>query len=222
MSEGVLLTLLAETEVLNALHVAEAVRVKLDIIRGLRRRISEKELENAVRDYIAENPWLLSPEWDTFKQETSVRNLIKEAAAEAALEDDPDWNKRIDLVLSSNRHLLIVEFMRPGKSIDRDHLNRYQQYMDIAREKIEASTDTRFQTISGLLVAEKLSKMAGVTKLLERLKEADMTAIEWDGLLARAEAQWQEFLTVLADRAPEDDRLASLRTGKAETVADDG
>ena len=156
------------------------------------------------------------------KQETSVRNLIKEAAAEAALEDDPDWNKRIDLVLSSNRHLLIVEFMRPGKSIDRDHLNRYQQYMDIAREKIEASTDTRFQTISGLLVAEKLSKMAGVTKLLERLKEADMTAIEWDGLLARAEAQWQEFLTVLADRAPEDDRLASLRTGKAETVADDG
>ena len=65
MSEGVLLTLLAETEVLNALHVAEAVRVKLDIIRVLRRRISEKELENAVRDYIAENPWLLSPEWDT-------------------------------------------------------------------------------------------------------------------------------------------------------------
>jgi len=216
MSEGVLLTLLAEAEVLSALHVAESIRAKLDIVRGLRRRISERALENEVRDYIAENPWLLSPEWDTFKRETSVRNLIKEAAVEAKLEEDPDWNKRIDLVLSSNKHLLIVEFMRPGKSLDRDHLNRYQQYMDIVREKIEANTETDYQTISGLLVAEKLSSAAGVSKLLERLKAADMTAIEWDGLLAKAELQWEDFLTILVDRAPEDDRLAGLRTARAE------
>lgn len=211
MSEGVLLTLLAEAEVLNALHVAEAVRAKLDIIRGLRRRIEEKELENAVRDYIAENPWLLSPEWDTFKIESSVRNLIKEAAKEAKLESDPDWNKRIDLVLSSNKHLLIVEFMRPGKTVDRDHLNRYQLYMDIVREKVEASTELGFETVSGLLVAEKLSTLTGVSKLLDRLKDDNMLAIEWDGLLARAEAQWSEFLDVLVDRAPNDERLETLK-----------
>ena len=211
MSEGVLLTLLAEAEVLNALHLAEAVRTKLNIIGGLRRRIDEKELENAVRNYIAKNPWLLSPEWETFKTETSVRNLVKEAAVEAKLEDDSDRRKRIDLVLSSNRHLLIVEFMRPGKAVDRDHLDRYQRYMDIVREKVEANTELGFLTVSGLLVAEKLSKASGVNQLLERLRNHDMNAIEWDGLLAKAEAQWKEFLEVLAERAPDDARLASLR-----------
>ena len=76
MDETVLLALLAEAQVLNALHVAEAVKAKVDIIEGLRRRIVERDLENAVRDYIAENPWLLSPQWETFKVEISVKSLL--------------------------------------------------------------------------------------------------------------------------------------------------
>lgn len=63
MDEGVLLNLLAEAQVLNTLHVAEAVRAKVEIVAGLRKRIEDRDLENAVRDHIAENPWLLSPEW---------------------------------------------------------------------------------------------------------------------------------------------------------------
>ncbi len=56
MDEGILLSLLAEAQVLNALHIAEAVRAKVEIIGGLRKCIEERDLENAVRDYIAENP----------------------------------------------------------------------------------------------------------------------------------------------------------------------
>ncbi|MCY4260219.1 MAG: ATP-binding protein [Rhodobacteraceae bacterium] len=85
MDESVLLGLLAETQVLNALHIAEAVRAKTDIVSGLRKRIEDHDLENAVRDYMAENPWLLSPEWETFTKETSVKNLAKKAAKELGL-----------------------------------------------------------------------------------------------------------------------------------------
>ena len=146
MDEGVLLSLLAEAQVLNALHVAEAVKAKVEIIEGLRKRIVERDLENAVRDYIADNPWLLSPEWETFKKETSVRNLVAAAAKDARLDKDEEWKKRIDLVMSSGRQLLIVEFMRPGLTVDRDHINRYQEYIDILRSSIHANSELDFRT----------------------------------------------------------------------------
>ena len=211
MDEGVLLSLLAEAQVLNALHVAEAVKAKVEIIEGLRKRIVERDLENAVRDYIADNPWLLSPEWETFKKETSVRNLVAAAAKDARLDKDEEWKKRIDLVMSSGRQLLIVEFMRPGLTVDRDHINRYQEYIDILRSSIQANTELDFRTVSGLLVADKLDTRRGVDLILSRLAEDDMKALEWEGLLLRAAAQWNEFLDILVSRAPADDRLAGLR-----------
>ena len=214
MNEGALLTLLAEADVLNALHVAEAVKAKVEIIKGLRKRISKWEIENKIRDYIAEHPWLLSPEWETFKKETSIKNLVKTAAKESGLCNEKDGRKRVDLVLSSGKQLLIVEFMRPGLTANRDHINRYQTYIDILRSRINANTELTFKDVSGLLVADKLDKTPGMDQTLTRLAEADMKALEWDGLLSRATAQWKEFLEILVGRAPEDDRLLALKTPK--------
>ena len=45
--------------VLNALHMAEAINTKLQIIKGLEQRIINRERENNIRDYLAENPWLI-------------------------------------------------------------------------------------------------------------------------------------------------------------------
>ena len=214
MDEGVLLSLLAEAQVLNALHVAEAVTAKVEIIEGLHKRIIERDLENAVRDYIADNPWLLSPEWETFKKETSVKNLVAAAAKDARLDNDDEWKKRIDLVMSSGRQLLIVEFMRPGLTVDRDHINRYQEYIDILRSSIQTNTELEFRSVFGLLVADKLDTRRGVDLILSRLAEDDMRALEWEGLLLRAAAQWNEFLDILVSRAPTDDRLIGLRGRK--------
>ena len=214
MDEGVLLNLLAEAQVLSALHVAEAVKAKVEIIDGLQKRILERDLENAVRDYIAENPWLLSPEWETFRKETSVKNLVDAAAKEAGLHRDDQWKQRVDLVMSSGRQLLIVEFMRPGLTVDRDHINRYQEYIDVLRSSIAANTELGFGTVSGLLVADKLDRKRGADEILKRLAEADMKALEWEGLLLRAAAQWKEFLDILVSRAPDDDRLSTLRSRK--------
>ena len=211
MDEGTLLSILAEAQILNALHVAETVKAKVDIIEGLRIRITERDLENAVRDYIAKNPWLLSPEWETFKKETSVNNLVDAAVKGARLDHDEDWRGRIDLVMSSGRQLLIVEFMRPGLTVDRDHINRYQEYVDTLRSSVTANTELGFQIVSGLLVADKLDSRRGMAQTLSRLEDDDMKALEWGGLLSRAEAQWNEFLDILVSRAPEDDRLSALR-----------
>lgn len=218
MSEAALLEILVEANVVTALHTAESVYAKLEIISGLKERIQRRELENAVRNYIADNPWLISPEWETFKKETSLTTLIRKAATVAKLDENEDWRQRVDLVLSSGDALLILEFMRPGLTVDYDHLTRFQRYVDVIRGELAANTAGRFKRAVGVLVADNLAQDTAVPRLLERLASDNMRAMDWAGLLAQAEAQWKEFLWVLQERAPEDERLKGL-AGKASVEA---
>jgi hypothetical protein len=224
LDEAQLLQILAESNILTSLHAAEKVRGQLNLVQGLRRRIEERELENAVRDYIAEHPWLVSPKWETFVVERRLSRLIRDAQAEAGLDEDPDWQGRVDLVLSAGPTLLVMEFMRPNLAVDWDHVDRYQRYIDTLREKVAASTST-FEVVEGLLVADKLERRTGMTGRIQTLRQQRMDVLSWEGLLDGAEAQWRGYLELLQERAP-DERLRALspapkakklaqRTGKA-------
>jgi hypothetical protein len=215
MTEGVLLTLLAETQILTALHTAEAVRAKLDVITGLRERIEKRELENAVRDYIAEHPWLMSPEWETFRKERRIAGLVDDALGESGIAADVDWQGRADLVMSAGHEILVVEFMRPGLTLDYDHIDRFARYVRILREKIKPNTALGFNRVSGLLVADNVAKKPGMSGQIEALSGEGMDCLEWRQLLSRAEAQWAEFLGALGSRTPKDSRLAALQQAPA-------
>ena len=212
LDEKELLKLLAEERVLTALSVAEVVEAKLEIIRGLRKRIKKWDLENTIRDYIAENPWLLSPEWETFKKETNIKGIIDGAVGKSKLCSRDEERKRVDLALASGEQLLIVEFMRPGVTADREHIDRYRKYIEILRSRIKLNTELGFKRVSGLLVADKLHRKDGMDETLKGLHKLDMNALEWTSLLLRAEAQWKEFYEILISRAPDDERLSALRT----------
>ena len=212
LDEKELLKLLAEERVLTALSVAEVVEAKLEIIRGLRKRIKKWDLENTIRDYIAENPWLLSPEWETFKKETNIKGIIDGAVGKSKLCSRDEERKRVDLALASGEQLLIVEFMRPGVTADREHIDRCRKYIEILRSRIKLNTELGFKRVSGLLVADKLHRKDGMDETLKGLHKLDMNALEWTSLLLRAEAQWKEFYEILISRAPDDERLSGLRT----------
>ena len=70
-----LVEILAEAEVLTALNIAEAVKTKLQAVGGLKQRIEKRELENDVRDYISEHPWIVSPKWETFAKPQSTERM---------------------------------------------------------------------------------------------------------------------------------------------------
>lgn len=214
LDEAQLLVVLGEAKVLTALHTAEKVRSQVELVEGLRRRVEERELENAVRDYIAANPWLLGPDWETFVKERGIDHLVREAANEAGLDQDDDWNGRVDLVLAAGDNLLVVEFMRPGLSVDWDHTDRFNRYINILREKISAAAG-QFRRVRGLLVADRLERRTGMQTRIDQLRGSDMDVTDWGGLLARAEGQWRDFLELLRDRAPEDERLSALIDGAA-------
>jgi len=100
--------------------------------------------------------------------------------------------------------------MRPGLKIDWEHLDRFQRYIYILREKIESNAEYEFKTVSGLLVADRLNQVEGKSGRLNSLACENIKVIEWNGLLDSADNQWKEFLNVLIDRAPNDDRLKQL------------
>jgi hypothetical protein len=145
---------------------------------------------------------------------------VEDALAESGIKDDIDWNGRVDLALSSGRQLLILEFMRPGLTVDRNHIDRFQRYVDILRVRVKANTTLGFQDITGLLVADKLHSRPDVSEVLKRMALDHMYCSEWRVLLDKAEAQWKEFLLALKARAPDDERVRALTVSDLPTVAD--
>ncbi len=209
MNEAELVSILTEANAITALHTAETVNAKLQAIRGLEARISKRELENAVRDYIAKNPWLISPRWETFAKETRLSKICEQATQEA-YDDNPDFNKRVDLILSSDRQLLLLEFMRPGITLDSDHLYRFGLYMNIIQEHIEQNTALGLDTISGYIVADRLAKKPGHARQLKEMASAGRYAMDWETLVQQAKAQWKEFLVHVKERSPDDARLRAI------------
>jgi RecB family endonuclease NucS len=221
-----LLSTLAEADVLVALNLAEAVCTKLEAVRGLKALVEQRELENALRDYIAERPYLLDPKWETFKREVAVRYIMEEAARAAGLKDGDGEGerKRIDLALRSGEHLLVVEFMRPGKRADWDHLSRCRRYVLLVRDKTSAETALGIQRVTGLIVADRLDDDASVRSEVQELRKSEIYAFSWQSLLEQAERKWREFLEILGSRAPADERLQAVknRTPAGHDRQDDG
>ena len=84
--------------------------------------------------------------------------LQLEAAKKAGLiekETSAD-GKRIDLALRSNEHLLVVEFMRPGKPADFDHLGRCRRYVFNIRDRVKSLSALEIKRVTGLIIADKL------------------------------------------------------------------
>lgn len=211
MDEAELVSILAEANAITALHTAETVNAKLQAINGLEARVSRKELENAVRDYISQNPWLISPRWETFAVEKRLKSICDNAADESFHASD-DFNKRIDLILSSDRQLLVLEFMRPGITLDADHLRRFGQYMDILQEYIEQNTALGLEYLTGYIVADRLAKKAGHKTQIKNMNAIGRYAMDWESLIQQAKYQWKEFLVHVKERSPDDARLKAVGT----------
>ena len=206
-----LLEMLVEAGVVTALNVAESIKTKIAAIRRLEQMVKKRDLEGDVRDYLAEKPWILSPRWETFKKETRVNSIIREAAEETGL-TDPKYQGRVDLALSSDETLIVVEFMRPGLKLDWDHLGRLERYIRRIKTGLKAETRTRFNNFSGLIVADRLDDELDLADKLEELKNNEfIRASSWMTLFDSAKAEYEEYMDILIERTEGDERATALR-----------
>ncbi len=212
LSANELIDILTEAQVLTSLNVAEAVQTKIATVDELKQRINNRDLESAVRDYISGNPWLVSPEWETFAVEKSVKTLTDKAMIVSGINADESFKGRVDLALSSGNHLIILEFMRPGLKLDWDHVNRFERYVRRLSGNIEANTGGPFNRVTGYIVADEIDEAEDLRRKIISLQREDMFAVDWDTLFSNAVAQWKDFRDILVERAPDDPRLQALRS----------
>ena len=212
LSESDLLAILVETNVVTALNLAEAVKTRATALAQLEDRVERRALEREVRDHVASNPWMISPEWEYYKKESRVSHIAGEAAAAAGLTDE-EYRGRVDLLLSNGEHLLVLEFMRPGLALDEDHLSRCGIYVSHIRAAVKGLTAMPFTSVSGLIVADRIVSKPHMGEIAEMYARSDIRLIDWRGMIRNARARHEEFLRILGSRAPDDERLQSVAGG---------
>ena len=74
--------------------------------------------------------------------------------------------------------------MRPGLSVDRNHIDRFQRYVDILRARIRANSALQLTAVTGMLVADKLERKPEDVDVIERMAHANMFCREWALLLS--------------------------------------
>ena len=221
LSESDLLDILAEANVVTALNVAEAVRTKIAALEQLEDRIKRQALERDVRDHVAKNPWMISPEWEYYRKEDRVSHIAAESAREVGLTGE-EYRGRVDLLLSSGERLLVLEFMRPGLTVNSDHLIRCVNYVVYIRAAIKGITGMPFTRVSGLIVADKIVSTPHMSELSWAYSKSDINLIDWQSMIGDARARHEEFLRILGSRAPDDERLQGVASAVAASKKDPG
>lgn len=209
IDEDKLLAMLAEADVLTALNIAESVKTKILAIGELKQRVQSGQLENKVRDYIYEHPWIIHPKWESFKKESSVKTLIDTLGLKHLT--DPAFNGRVDLALSAGTQLLFIEFIRPRLEIDIDHLTRINLYVTDIRNRLSKETGKDVKHLdTAYVIADSNKDVELVHSIIEQLAEKGIYFMKWETLIEQALKQWQDHLALLKARNPEDKRIQDL------------
>lgn len=219
MGSEQMVSILTEANSLIQLGIGETVRVKWEAVQKLEEHVRQKTIENDVRDFIAERPWLISSDWETFKRERQVEKFCTDIRKEK-VESDVRWSadetlkKRIDLVLRNGNRLLVIEFMRPGITVDRDHARRFEDYIDAVKAALRENTATYGEfnpdQVVGYLVASNLSVDPIMAEKFRGMKEQGKFVLDWSMLLLKAKEQFKEYMDLLLERDPENKRLQSI------------
>jgi hypothetical protein len=202
------IALLMEADVLTALNIAEAIKTKLIAIGELKERIQKRSLENELRDYIYEYPWLIHPKWETFRKETQIKGIIEKAGGKYWPEDT--FKGRVDLVLSSDKSLLVIEFMRPKLTIDSDHIDRFNNYVLYINAELQRQTSLPFKKVeTGYLIADNYKATTFLQQKIEQLESRNLLVMDWDTLVNQAVVRWRDFLELIKGRS-DDPRIKNL------------
>lgn len=199
-----ILKMVAEAGILADLQIGEAIKTKIEAIAQLREMIAGEMKENDVRDFLAEHPWIINPNFESYKRETSVYKTIQAVCDGRFFEDDEVYDGRIDLMLTNSfqNEFILLEFMRPGKKLDEDHVRRIDRYVFDIREHLkQSSTCGELQKrLSHAWIVAECSSSAYVQSLLEDYKGKSIYFVNWDTFLQNGLANHRESLAILKDR----------------------
>ncbi|MDY7076592.1 MAG: ATP-binding protein [Chloroflexota bacterium] len=206
-----ILRLFAEWDVLEAVHIAQIVRGRVEVIRKFRGLIEARAREKPdMQEFLKRHPWLIDLNWDTLEHERSLDTLI---ARHFNLEkpDEGEGRRRPDFFCLAGAGIwIVVELKRPGLVVGTGELEQLERYVDFLRDHArQTSEPERRYSVHGRLIASELRPAAYQKR--DRLRVDNMYFVTWDDLLRTAERLHRKYLDLVKSRAPEDDpRIQAL------------
>lgn len=206
-----IMRLLAEWDVLEAVHLAQIVRGRVEVVRKFRELVETGAREKPdMQDYLKTHPWLIDLRWDTLEHERSLDTVIaKQFGLEKSGGDE--GSRRLDFFCLSGAGIwVVVELKRPGELVGRAELRQLEDYVDSLRRYAAQITEPdRERAIYGRLIASGLRPEAA--ELRDRMQANNMYFLPWEELVQTAERQHRGYLDLVKSRAPEDDpRIQAL------------
>jgi len=115
------------------------------------------------------------------------------------------------LALASGPTLLLVEFIRPGIEIDKDHLDRINYYIISIRNSLDKETGGTIKNLeNAYLIADSEKDNELIHIRIKQLEDDGILVMTWNTLIEEALKQWEDYLDLLKLRNPDDKRLQSL------------
>lgn len=206
--------LVAEWDVLEAIHTAQLVRGRVEIIRKFRAMIEARVPEKPdLQDFLKPHPWLINVAWQVLQHERSLEKVLLSQFPDAveAAAADMEGGSRLDFFcIGDSLRKVVVEVKRPGVRIGRDEIRRLEDYVDYLRRWAQGTNEPiRTAQIEGVLIYSDIAEDA--LEMIDRLRQHGIYIRTWEDLLYQAESLHREFLDVVKMRAPRDDpRIQAL------------
>jgi hypothetical protein len=182
-------------QVLESRAILEIVKGRLEVVDVLERMVVNDAPETAgtvgaanLHDLLAEYPWLLHPEWQVLREETSITKQLREwHHAETGAEVDLS---RFDfLALTSEQVLIVIEIKRAGHAVELEELHRLEGYAN----KLTKGTPKRVSMM--LVYGGTLNISADIERSWRKREDAELSL--WSDVVGRARNHYDHYRAVL-------------------------
>lgn len=201
---------------IEASHYHEITRSRLQVIEKFEKEIVDTgALEKVAQKFLFEHLWLLDPTWGPVgESKVMEQTLTKELEA---ISPETESGARLDIAYrtSSGRHV-IVELKRPGlKSVDvNDLIKQGKKYKAAVTEYLGKHPDLagyngRLPPIDVYFVTEELPKTS-YGDPLEDLRNQDMQAFTYKGMITNAKRAYQEYIEKSPDVSKIEDIIRNI------------
>ncbi|NGP89188.1 ATP-binding protein [Fodinibius halophilus] len=222
-----LIQAIKEWDIISAVSTAEVIFGKIEIIEQFKKHIDNRIPEKSpqgkldMQDFIKDYPWLLGQKYEhltpaDFHHEKGVDKWIEEVLKDTNKEFSSGTkreNRRFDLLCMTNDwQIVILELMRPGLSIDYDHVMRLNRYVTRVKTAIETKgTASEFSgmNVKGILIADKRNNDPSLNETINNLNTT-LKTVTWDSLFETVQGRYKTYLDILKMKAPEDPRIKGL------------
>ena len=195
-----ILQIFNEIDDLQLSYYGQIVKLRLGVVETLKKKLSQDDLENVIRDHIYDHLWLMDPSWERVKGteavEKSITNFLKLTSDNLSVEQR---RGRIDIGYrtASGRHV-IIELKRASVSTPVDELTRQIRKYRSGAKKLFAKSNLSDWPLDIICLVGKpppeWDTSSGRADVENTLKSVDARLVFYDELLGNTWRAYADYL----------------------------